>query len=299
MTHQHGPGCNHGPSQGGGGGGGQQTIQVNDANKAPAIYKSTATYLKDAKKSGLKPRQGVFNGKRFEYFKGNLYIIEKKKDINISIFFFKNQSGKRGIEALLKEDYAKVVSKGEAVPKTRDEAFNILNDLGKFGFLLRVDRGESISGKGSPRLLQPNSVQEIKEDGYYMWIWEGSQFRVYIGAALLVATILAGVLFPLWPNFLRMGVWYLSVAVLCLVGVFFGIAIVRLVLYIISYPILPRGFWLFPNLFEDVGVIESFVPLYGFDPVKEKKSKSKVAATVTTPAAAPASAAAVEANKAD
>ncbi|GAA5804420.1 translocation protein Sec62-domain-containing protein [Helicostylum pulchrum] len=268
MSHQHGPGCNHGPSQGGGAGG-QQTIQVNDANKAPAIYKSTASYLKDAKKSGLKPRQGVFNGKRFEYFKG-----------------------KRGIDALLKEEYAKVVSKGDAVPKTRDEAFNILNDLGKFGFLLRVDRGESISGKGSPRLLQPNSVQEIKEDGYYMWIWEGSQFRVYIGAALLVATILAGVLFPLWPNFLRMGVWYLSVAVLCLVGVFFGIAIVRLVLYIISYPILPRGFWLFPNLFEDVGVVESFVPLYGFDPVKEKKSKSKATTTATAPAA-------VEANKAD
>lgn len=65
MSHQHGPGCNHGHSHGG-----QQTIQVNDANKAPALYKNTATYLKDAGKSGLKPRQGVFNGKRFDYFKG-------------------------------------------------------------------------------------------------------------------------------------------------------------------------------------------------------------------------------------
>lgn len=147
--------------------------------------------------------------------------------------------------------------------------------MGKFGFILRVDRGDSIGGKGSPRILQPNPVQEIKEDGYYMWIWEGSQFRLYIGAALLVATILAGVLFPLWPNFLRMGVWYLSVAVLCLVGVFFGIAIVRLALYIITYPVLPRGFWLFPNLFEDVGIIESFIPLYGFDPVKEEKKSKK------------------------
>ncbi|KAI7868688.1 translocation protein Sec62-domain-containing protein [Mucor mucedo] len=246
MSHQHGPGCNHGPSNGSA----PQTIQVNDANKAPALYKNTATYLKDEKKSGLKARQGVFNGKRFEYFKG-----------------------KRGIEALLKENYAKVTSKGDTVPKTRDEAFNILNDLGKYGFVLRVDRGESIGGKGSPRLLQPNPVQEIKEDGYYMWIWEGSRFRLYAGAAALVATILAGVLFPLWPNFLRMGVWYLSVAVLCLVGVFFGIAIVRLILYVLTLPVLPRGFWLFPNLFEDVGIIDSFIPLYGFDPVKEKKTK--------------------------
>ena len=70
MSHQHGPGCNHGPS-----GGHQQTIQVNDANKAPAIYKNTANYLKDEKKSGLKARQGVFNGKRFEYFKGKRVLL--------------------------------------------------------------------------------------------------------------------------------------------------------------------------------------------------------------------------------
>jgi translocation protein SEC62 len=168
--------------------------------------------------------------------------------------------------------------------------------LGKLGFVLRVDRGDSISGKGSPRILQPNPVQEIKDDGYYMWIWEGSQFRVYIGAVLLVATILAGVLFPLWPNFLRLGVWYLSVAVLCLVGVFFGIAIIRLILYIITLPILPRGFWLFPNLFEDVGIIESFIPLYGFDPVKEKKEKKK---SVTAAEKAPSSTIKTTVEKAD
>ena len=195
---------------------------------------------------------------------------------------------------MLHENYGKIVAKGETVPKTREEAFLVLNELGKNGFVLRVDRGESIGAKGSPRLLQPNPVQEIKEDGYYMWIWEGSQFRQYMGAALLVATILAGVLFPLWPAFMRLGVWYLSVGVLGLVGVFFGIAIVRLVLYVITLPILPRGFWLFPNLFEDVGIIDSFIPLYGFDPVKEKSakksSKSKATASITEPSSTPATA---------
>ncbi|KAI7902306.1 translocation protein Sec62-domain-containing protein [Cokeromyces recurvatus] len=261
MSHKHGPNCNHGPSQSTG----PRTIQVNDANKAPAIYKDTANYLKNFKKSGLKARQGVFNGRRFEYFKG-----------------------KRGIEAILKEDYAKVV-KNEKTPTSRDEAFNVLNELGKFGFILRVDRGEPIGNKGSPRILQPNPVQEFKEDGYYMWIWEGSKVKLYLGAVGLVAIILAGVLFPLWPNFLRLGVWYLSVGVLCLIGLFFAIALIRLILYIITYPILPRGFWLFPNLFEDCGIIESFIPLYGFDPVKEKKpSKKAVTDSAATATEAPA-----------
>jgi translocation protein SEC62 len=193
--------------------------------------------------------------------------------------------GKRGIDALLNEAAFKKAVKSDKVPTTREEAFVLLNELGKFGFILRVDRGESIGGKGSPRILQPNPVQEVKEDGYYMWIYNGPQAKVYLGAAALVAVILAGVLFPLWPNFLKLGVWYLSVAVLCLVGVFFGIAIVRLILYIISYPFLPRGFWLFPNLFEDVGIIDSFIPLYGFDEDKKdkkKKSSKKASATEAT-----------------
>jgi translocation protein SEC62 len=56
-----------------------------------------------------------------------------------------NQSyiGKRGIDALLSEGYKKV-TKSEKAPNTREEAFAVFNDLGKFGFILRVDRGESI-----------------------------------------------------------------------------------------------------------------------------------------------------------
>lgn len=50
-----------------------QTIQIADWRKAPPFMKSTAEYLMDGKKSGLKLRQGVFNGKRVDYFKGKEY----------------------------------------------------------------------------------------------------------------------------------------------------------------------------------------------------------------------------------
>jgi translocation protein SEC62 len=246
--HEHGPGCNHGSE-----GQQQKTIRINDANKAPDFYKAMCNYLKDTNKSGMKPRQGVFSGKRFDYFKG-----------------------KRAIDALLTENYAKVSK--DKKPTNREEAIKMFGDLCSHGFVLRVDRGESISGKGSPRGLQPNPVQEVKEDGYYMYIWAGPAYKQYMGALLLVAAILTAVLFPLWPSFLRLGVWYLSIAVLCLVGVFFGIAFVRLVIYTVTLPFLPRGFWLFPNLFADCGVVDSFIPLYGFDQVKEKKNKGKAPA---------------------
>lgn len=73
MSHQHGPNCNHDhehehTQQ-------VRTIQVSEPSKAPADVHIAANYLKDAKKSGMKQRFGVLNGKRFEYFKGKFYFF--------------------------------------------------------------------------------------------------------------------------------------------------------------------------------------------------------------------------------
>jgi hypothetical protein len=67
--------------------------------------------------------------------------------------------------------------------------------------------------------------------------------------------MLAGVMFPLWPPIMRLGVWYLSIAVLGLVGLFFAIAIVRLIFYIITVIVASPGIWIFPELFADVGFV--------------------------------------------
>jgi translocation protein SEC62 len=48
-------------------------ISVSEPSKAPADVHIAANYLKDPKKCGMKQRYGVFNGKRFEYFKGNCF----------------------------------------------------------------------------------------------------------------------------------------------------------------------------------------------------------------------------------
>ena len=186
---------------------------------------------------------------------------------------------------MLKDGFAKVAPKDREPVTTREDAIKVMNDLGKHGFILRVNRGDNIGGKGSARVLQPNPQQELKDDGYYMWIYEGSQVKLYLYAALLVVTVLAAVLFPLWPESLRLGVWYLSVGVLGLLGVFFGIAIIRLILYIITIVILPRGIWIFPNLFEDVGIIDSFIPFWAWDEPAAKKSGSSSSTTEKATAA--------------
>lgn len=78
---------------------------------------------------------------------------------------------------------------------------------------------------------------------------------------------MAVVLFPLWPLMLRQGVWYLSMGMLGLIGLFFAMAIVRLILFIITMFAAPPGLWLYPNLFEDVGFFDSFRPLWAWQEV--------------------------------
>ncbi|OZJ02069.1 hypothetical protein BZG36_05256, partial [Bifiguratus adelaidae] len=234
-------------------------IQAGEPSKAPADVVIAAKYLRDVKKSGLKMRSGVFNGKRFDYFKG-----------------------KSALNALLRPSYASSTPNTRRPITTREEATKMVFDLGINGFFLHVERGEPPQ-KGSPRPLQPHQMQAVNEDWYYMWLWEGSQTMQYLMAAGLVAAVLAAVMFPLWPPILRDGVWYLSIGVLILLGVFMGIAVVRLILYVISLAVLPRGFWLFPNLFADCGVIESFIPLYGWDEPKKAKVVATERFTLPTP----------------
>lgn len=71
----------------------------------------------------------------------------------------------------------------------------------------------------------------------------------------MVAIMLGGVMFPLWPPTMRLGVWYLSIVCLGLVGLFFAIAIVRLIFYIVSLVVASPGIWIFPKLFADVGFV--------------------------------------------
>lgn len=119
--------------------------------------------------------------------------------------------------------------------------------------------------------------QEAEDEMYYVWLYDGPQWKqkLYAGGAL--AGILAVVFFPVWPYTLRLGVWYVSMGLLGLLGLFFAMAIVRLILYIITRLSLQRGWWLYPNLFEDVGFFDSFRPLWAWEETVEDKAKAKAA----------------------
>lgn len=132
--------------------------------------------------------------------------------------------------------------------------------------------------KADKAVMDPNT--------YYAWLYQKPNPFILLYSVLAIAGVFTVILFPLWPNFMKRGVWYLSMGALGLIALFFLTAIVRLIIYIISLVAFPKPFWLFPNLFEDCGVIESFQPVYGWEEPKKKKSKKKSQnAVASTPVA--------------
>jgi len=197
----------------------------------------------------MKTRSGILSGQRVEYFKGN-----------------------SAIKAVLSPEYAKL--KNVPAVTNEEEAERMLHSMLPFAFFLRVERGDAPpAGKDGPasRPLQVNQMQMFDKDMYYVWLYEGMQLYQKLAGLGLIVALLGLVMFPLWPVFLRRGVYYLSLGVLALFGLLMVIAVIRLIIWLISIVVLPPGIWIFPNLFADVGVIESFIPLWGWDVPPEKK----------------------------
>jgi len=166
--------------------------------------------------------------------------------------------GKSAIKALLSPAY----QKKKGLPKIANEveAQTVLHAINAFAFFLRVQRGgPSGSSSSSPKTLQIIQEQKFAADEYYAWFYDGSQWTTYAGGILMVAIMLGGVMFPLWPPIMRLGVWYLSIGMLGLIGLFFAIAIVRLIFYIITVIFASPGIWIFPKLFADVGFLRDCI----------------------------------------
>ncbi|KAI1490573.1 translocation protein [Biscogniauxia mediterranea] len=214
----------------------------------------------------LKPRTCILNGERKDMFRV-----------------------KRALRALESPAYAKARAKNPALPEIRDRASleNAFKLLPMSMLALRVSKIDPHAGhdhgKKTKRIkglwtVKIEQQQEAHDDMYYAWLYEGSQIMRKVYGALALVVIFLVVLYPLWPLVLRQGVYYLSWGFLGLLGLFFAMAIFRVILFCITYFAVPPGLWLYPNLWEDVSFMDSFRPVWAWHettkPKKKKKAKS-------------------------
>ncbi|PHH87477.1 hypothetical protein CDD83_8832 [Cordyceps sp. RAO-2017] len=211
----------------------------------------------------LKPRTCILNGERKDMFRV-----------------------KRALRALQSPAYEKARKKNPLLPEITDQASleNTFKLLPLSMLALRVSKIEMESGSNGKKPkrvkgqwnVRVEQQQEAKDDMYYAWLWEGSQIKRQLYAALALVLIFVVVLYPLWPLKLRQGVYYLSWGLLGLLGLFFLMAIFRVILFCVTYFVLKPGLWLYPNLWEDVSFMDSFRPVWAWhETAEEKKLKKK------------------------
>lgn len=185
--------------------------------------------------------------------------------------------------------YEKARKKNPALPEITDRASleNAFKLLPMSMLALRVSKADPHEGHDHPPkkgkrvkglwTVKIEQQQEAQDDMYYIWFYEGSQVMTKIYAALALVVIFTLVLYPLWPLVLRQGVYYLSWGFLLLLGLFFAMAIFRVILFCITYFTTSPGLWLFPNLWEDVSFMDSFRPVWGWHEVGTKPAPKYLA----------------------
>ena len=115
-------------------------------------------------------------------------------------------------------------------------------------------------------MVQVARVRDFDESAYFTWIYEGDMTNKNLMTTALIIGFLCCTCFPIWPNFLKVFVWYMSVSLL--IFIFFLVtlrALLFLFVWIIGYEL-----WFLPNLFdESLGFCESFVPVISCEKTKD------------------------------
>jgi translocation protein SEC62 len=182
--------------------------------------------------SQLRLRQGVLSGNRAEFFKG-----------------------KHAVNAMLRPTYPHK-SRPEVQDRATGEA--IVAQMLEHQLIFRVEKQPMMKN------LSVTQDQTFSNDYYYIWLYKGSQLPARLMGIGIMLVIFAGVLYPLWPPFMRQGAYYGSMGVMSFLGFVLALGVIRVIIYLLLILSIGRGGWLFPNLWADLGILESFIPVWAY-----------------------------------
>lgn len=126
--------------------------------------------------------------------------------------------------------------------------------------LVRVKVNENNS-----RVVDLSISKALNASDHYMWAEDKKEYLNIFIAVLIIALLFLLAMYQVWPAWLKSLSGYLKYVVMAFIVFLIVTGIVRLIVYTISSFTHPPGLWIFPNLFAECGVIESFIPLYSWD----------------------------------
>lgn len=190
-------------------------------------------------KKGLKEKEAVVNRQRVYYFRADAFheLVLANKD-----------------------EILKILSKHIKLDKidSVDDSLQIGDIMINNGLMKCYDRlkDDVQKFKYPKKLMEAEASMHAK--GFYAFQIHKSQTKMTVLAIILALSIVAIILFPLWPYSVKYAIFnilfYFSAGMLLMIAF-------RLILWIFLFP-LGIDVWIFPNLFDDdAGLLESFLPI--------------------------------------
>jgi translocation protein SEC62 len=179
------------------------------------------------------------------------------------------------VELLLNKEYQQSTNKNLPLIEDERQARDALKLLQIQGLIKKVEiigtRTIPLTPTQQASGTKPSKISVVHPEfdiswnnqASYIWIYEGTLFMTYFYSFGVLFILLIIMLHPLWPYNLRLGIWYLGMFAFGLIGLLFFLSIIRLFTYV-SMLFFGKRLWIFPNLFEDVGFLDSFRPFYQF-----------------------------------
>lgn len=116
--------------------------------------------------------------------------------------------------------------------------------------------------QNDPKQVDLTLSKTLNISDLYMWKdEEGGYLNIFI-VLLAVAFIFFLAMFQIWPSWLKNLTGYSKYLIMGFLGFFIIAALVRMVVFCVTYFVCAPGIWLLPNLFEECGFFESFQPAY-------------------------------------
>lgn len=142
------------------------------------------------------------------------------------------------------------------------------------GYFVRCDRVHKTPRPGRtkrvkfPKFLEtvPRNQQQFTNDGegFYSWTYDQPMSWTFVILSVAVAfLVILMCLFPLAPIWFKKVILYTCLAIL---GLFFVIFVVRVIVFAVVWIIAGRQFWILPNITSDeIPIDEVFSPMWAFD----------------------------------
>ena len=152
---------------------------------------------------------------------------------------------------------------GCVINTTKDLCF-LVEGLMRSNILRRAvhnkEAGRGVLQPVKSNICPPEDLKDKKS--FYIFEFEGSQSLRNMLSVAVVVVCFGLCLFPVWPRFMKVALWYLSVTFLIFLT---GFIVIRLLVWLLFW-LLGFEVWILPNVFDDdLSVSDSFKPLLTFE----------------------------------